>query len=502
MNYRERAIKGVSWNLLSYLLTIPIGYGIRVLYAHELPKEDVGLFYALLDLFSLLAIFRGLGIDHGIVRFIPKYLANNKIEIVKFLIIYGGLLYLIISLIMTLTIILLSPTIIKFYFSKSSVNFDLIYKYFIIMAIGFYFIRGILDFIHGLFQGFQEQKILSLIKFLWIFLVFIISLILIFIFKINSALTPVISYSFYSIILIFILVPILYKKIIINLKTTKSTYDSNLLINLTKYSSFIMISAVGSLVLGYIDGICLNLFKGLNVVADYKNVAMPITNIIIYMSSAFISVLFPMVSELYEKNKKILAYGVEKAYLYIFVIGFPISLILFIFPTVLINILFGSSYLTASPIIKVLSFSALFSSLSGLGFTVLNGIGLVRLSSKIIYIGAFCNLIFNLILIPIFGGVGAGLATLISYFIMCLIQIRFISKFLDYLIISKKIIYVIILGFIDIAIIHLIKFFVSCFNVYFQIFILLFMYFCVYLFGLVTLNIIDIKDIKSLKPPQ
>lgn len=49
MSYKEKAVKGVSWHLLSYFLAAPIAYLVRVLYANEIPKLDVGLFYAVLD---------------------------------------------------------------------------------------------------------------------------------------------------------------------------------------------------------------------------------------------------------------------------------------------------------------------------------------------------------------------------------------------------------------------------------------------------------------------
>ncbi len=44
MSYKERAIKGISWNFLLLILAAPIGYLVRMLYANEIPKLEVGLF--------------------------------------------------------------------------------------------------------------------------------------------------------------------------------------------------------------------------------------------------------------------------------------------------------------------------------------------------------------------------------------------------------------------------------------------------------------------------
>ena len=75
MTYQEKAVKGVSWQIL--VVSLSIGYFIRVLYTRELPKPEVGLFYSLLDLFGLLAIFRVFGISAALVRYAPKLLAKK-----------------------------------------------------------------------------------------------------------------------------------------------------------------------------------------------------------------------------------------------------------------------------------------------------------------------------------------------------------------------------------------------------------------------------------------
>ncbi|XRP97096.1 oligosaccharide flippase family protein [Methanocaldococcus sp. 16A] len=80
MGYEKRAIKGISWNFLLIMLAAPIGYAVRMLYSHEIPKlEVVGLFYAVLDFYAILGIFRDLGLSSALVRFIPEFLHKNLI---------------------------------------------------------------------------------------------------------------------------------------------------------------------------------------------------------------------------------------------------------------------------------------------------------------------------------------------------------------------------------------------------------------------------------------
>ena len=53
--YTIRTIKGVFWHVLSYTISLPLAYLARILYARELPKEEVGFFYTLYDFIAILA---------------------------------------------------------------------------------------------------------------------------------------------------------------------------------------------------------------------------------------------------------------------------------------------------------------------------------------------------------------------------------------------------------------------------------------------------------------
>ena len=499
MTYQEKAVKGVSWQILGLLISLPIGYFIRVLYARELSKPDVGLFYSLLDLFGLLAIFRGFGISAAIVRYIPKFLAQKDLNQVKGAILFGGIFLGISSLVFTGLIFLFAPLIVKVYFGKSSLDLQFIIFCFYVMAVGYYLGEGIFGYVGGLIHGFQRQDYLSIANILKVFFIFIISLFLIYFFHLKTALVPVLAYSLYPLVLTLIFVFLFFKKIFPEFFQIKPVIPSQTKKEILRYSSFVMFTSVGGLILGYTDGVCINFYKGLNLVADYRNVAMPTTNIIRFFTSTIISVLFPMVSELWEKkNKDILSYGIHKAYLYIVAIAFPLALILLVFPTVVINLLFGVNYLSAAGMIQVLSFSAIFSATSGLGFSILNGMGKVDLSSRIIYIGAGLNLVLNLILIPPLGGVGAAIATLFSFLVMSSIQVRFINNYLERNVLSKKVIYVLGLSLVCLIPVLLLKNLVKEINVFFQILFCFGTYFGLYLMGAIYLKIIDTADLKPI----
>jgi len=65
------------------LISIPLGYAVRLLYANNLSIAEFGLFYALLNFFGFVGVFNDLGFSETQRYFIPRYLAKNEFHKVK-----------------------------------------------------------------------------------------------------------------------------------------------------------------------------------------------------------------------------------------------------------------------------------------------------------------------------------------------------------------------------------------------------------------------------------
>ncbi len=375
-------------------------------------------------------------------------------------------------------------------------SFSFIFRLFLIMLLGFYFFEGLLIYVGSLFQAFQKQVYLIIINVLKSFSIFIFSVLFIYYFQIKNAYSPTLAYSFASFFLFLIFVIIFFQKIFKRFLYIRCFSSINLFKNLLKFSFYILLTSFGTLVLGYVDGICLNIFKGLNVVADYRNVAMPLANLILLICSSFTVVLLPMVSELWERRDlKVLQSAIEKAYLYIFIFALPFSGLFVVFPGKIITFLFGKIYLTATNMLVVLAIGSIFSVFSQLGFTILNGLGKVKSSSKIIYIGAFLNFVLNLLLIPRLGGIGASFATAFSYFIMFLLQVGSIKKSIKISLLDKKI----LLSFFTISglLLGLKIINIESFH-FFMFLVVLCFYFLLYFLFLIFIDVLDKTDLTIL----
>lgn len=138
--------------------------------------------------------------------------------------------------------------------------------------------------------------------------------------------------------------------------------------------------------------------------------------------------LLPTLSILHTSSTSAITPIYRKASKYLFIIALPIcAYILFRAPEV-INLIFGSEYQKSIISLQVLILSTIFMFQSNLGETVLASINRWKLVVYAASISVITNIVLNLILIPIYGYIGAGIATMITELLYFYFIYRFLSK--------------------------------------------------------------------------
>ncbi len=173
--------------------------------------------------------------------------------------------------------------------------------------------------------------------------------------------------------------------------------------------------AMLQMVILWTDTLMLGYFKTLEVVGLY-NAAIPLARLIplTLASTGFIYV--PVISQLYSQNltgdmKRIYQVSTK----WIFSISFPIFLLLFLFPEIILRFFFGAGYAEAALALRILSLGLVFNTFLGANGMTLLAIGKSRQLMWISLLAAGLNVIINIILIPPWGIIGAAIASLISY---------------------------------------------------------------------------------------
>lgn len=145
--------------------------------------------------------------------------------------------------------------------------------------------------------------------------------------------------------------------------------------------------------------------------------AVRISEVWYFVPTAIVSSLFPGLVALRSSDPVRFEQKLQQLYNLLAFLGYAVALpVTFIAPW-LVQLLFGSAYLAAAPLLAVLIWAGLFANLSvvrNAHFIALDwGRSLLWATS----LGATANVLLNLLLIPRYGALGAAVATCLSYWV-------------------------------------------------------------------------------------
>lgn len=198
----------------------------------------------------------------------------------------------------------------------------------------------------------------------------------------------------------------------------------------------------------YIGSVMLSKIKGDVEVAIFS-AAYNIILALLFIPTVYTTAIFPVLSRYYNQSKSELKLLYEKSFKYLYIIGLPISLGLFLLAERIIFLLYGGKYSSSVIALQIISLYLLIKFINFLLGIVLSSID--KQNKRMLGQGltAGFNILLNLFLIPIIGFVGAALSTLITEIFLFVIYYMFVSKswyFYNFIkILSKPIIAVIVM---------------------------------------------------------
>ena len=152
-DYTKTAIQGATIILTFSVVSIIIGFILRVLLARTLPTEaDLGLLYAVLAFFGLFAIFRDMGLNPALVKYIPEIIVNKDKRRIKEYIILTFVIQISMSALILFFILYFSSILSQSFF-KTTASIPVIF------FVGLSFVSSVLfHLMQAVLQGFQEMK--------------------------------------------------------------------------------------------------------------------------------------------------------------------------------------------------------------------------------------------------------------------------------------------------------------------------------------------------------
>jgi O-antigen/teichoic acid export membrane protein len=249
-------------------------------------------------------------------------------------------------------------------------------------------------------------------------------------------------------------------------------------------------------VMSWTDTLMLGYFKTPDVVGVY-NVALPLANLLSTITASVSFIYIPIISELYSKN---LMEEVRRSYAvmtkWCFMGGLPLFFIFFLFPDVILNLLFGSRYVDAAVALQFLALGFFLNASIGFAYSTLLVLGKSKFLMWTFVISAIINIILNVVLIPPFGLIGASISSAVSVVIGKILNTVRLYKYLDVHPFSKN--YLKIIGLL-VMFLFIFYILINSVNMSFWMFVILFSLFLVfYAVSLLFTKTFDEEDVMIL----
>lgn len=183
---------------------------------------------------------------------------------------------------------------------------------------------------------------------------------------------------------------------------------------LLTFSAPLVISTVIGVMLARTDTLMLGYFRSSHEVGLY-DAAYPIATGLTVVLSAFGFLYLPIASRLDADGERDVVddiYATSTKWVY--VLTFPVFLLLVVFPNDVMTLVFGPSYADAAAVLPILAVGFFLSATAGRDRETLSAVGATTWIAVGNGIGVTLNVMINLVLIPRFGFMGAGVASVIS----------------------------------------------------------------------------------------
>jgi O-antigen/teichoic acid export membrane protein len=191
-------------------------------------------------------------------------------------------------------------------------------------------------------------------------------------------------------------------------------FRKDMAINLLKDSWPLVLSGLVVSVYMKIDQVMIKNILGTSEVGYYAS-AVKLCEAWYFIPVALTNSLFPAIINAKKVSEEFYNNRMQKLYDILAWMSIAIAIPVSVFSSVIINIIFGNEFQSAAPVLTIYIWAGVAVFLGVASSQYLINENLTKLSFFRTFIGMILNVILNFILIPVYGIVGAAVATLVSY---------------------------------------------------------------------------------------
>jgi O-antigen/teichoic acid export membrane protein len=195
------------------------------------------------------------------------------------------------------------------------------------------------------------------------------------------------------------------------------------------YGRYALGGTVSSTLYAKADIFLLSSFGGPIQVALYNSVKV-FTRLYEKVTQVIAMFVLPGVSLLSSKGEsRSLVALVEKSTAFLTIAMIPVFVVFLFLPAPLIETIYQGKYLDGIPIMRVFAFLAFFVPIMGIATNALMGLGEARLGFRLSVHLLIGSLVACLILIPLFGAIGAAIAYIVVSFYVAILSTAYLRRF-------------------------------------------------------------------------
>lgn len=206
-----------------------------------------------------------------------------------------------------------------------------------------------------------------------------------------------------------------YKLLGFVLKSWK--FSSKIALSLLKDSWPLMLSGLAIMVYMRLDQVMIGNMVGEAELGLYS-AAVRISEVWYFIPMAIFSSVYPKIIEFKKISQDLYFKRLQQLFNFMVVLGYSVAILCAFLSKFIINFIFGPQYQQAANILTIHIWTGVFVFLGVASSQFLLAENLTKLVFIRTASGVIINIVFNLVLIPKYGGIGAAIATLISQFIL------------------------------------------------------------------------------------
>ncbi len=415
-----------KWSTLVFLslLIAPAGYIIRAIISNDLTVEEVGIFYSVLGLVSILLAYSGLGFNESFKYFFPRFWINWEKGKGKVLLILFFISQVFMASILAFLMWKLSGWLATsyFHFPAAQPTIQLFAIFLVVvrtLTVFIYFFETVQDVFWAKFVEFVRMRV----SVVWV----------VYIWRLGQ--WTLSGYTFWRLIggiaALILAIFVFRSKFWIYFKDVHFPPLNQLpplLKDTLRYGFYSLIAVQGSLLLGSIDQQIVVYFLG-SKQAGYYTTFLSVLFLHWIITGPLFSFLFPLTSELISKKQvdrlKLL---LNLLYRYFSLLGIFVGLAYFLLGDAIIYSLFGAKYLPAAFLLKIASMFVFVNMVIFINFNILSGLGKVKERALIIWWVAIWNVISDIVFVYLWGLPGVVYSTLVWWIIFLIWTYKIVSK--------------------------------------------------------------------------